>query len=130
MKAVVYGIKPFEKESLAKANQKKHDITLITNPLSLETTTYAEGKEAVIAFTHDTIPETVISQLTRMGVKHIASCMAGTQQMRKEAGEKRDEKPSDLARQAINDLDLWQQNKTSDEAFIDQHHDNEINLQH
>jgi hypothetical protein len=130
MKAVVYGIKPFEKESLAKANQKKHDITLITNPLSLETTTYAEGKEAVIAFTHDTIPETVISQLTRMGVKHIASWMAGTQQMRKEAGEKRDEKPSDLARQAINDLDLWQQNKTSDEAFIDQHHDNEINLQH
>ena len=44
MKAVAYSIKPFEKEFLAKANQKKHDITLISNPLGIETVIYAKGK--------------------------------------------------------------------------------------
>ncbi len=48
MKVVAYSIKSFEKEFLAKANQKKHDITLISNPLSPETTRYAEGKDAVV----------------------------------------------------------------------------------
>lgn len=130
MKAVVYGIKPFEKEFLAKANQKKHVITLITNPLSLETTTYAEGKEAVIAFTHDTIPETIIDQLTRMGVKHIASCAPVTDQTGKETGKDYAGKSADSARQAINDLDLWQQNRTRDKAFIYQNHGKDINPQH
>jgi hypothetical protein len=40
MKVVAYSVKPFEKEFLAKANQKKHDITLIFNSLSLETAVY------------------------------------------------------------------------------------------
>ena len=53
MKAVVYSIKSFEKEYLAKANQKKHDITLIANPLSVDTVSFARGKDAVIVFKND-----------------------------------------------------------------------------
>jgi D-lactate dehydrogenase len=55
MKAVAYSIKTFEKEYLAKANQKKHDITLISNPLGPDTVIYAEGKDAVIVFTNDDV---------------------------------------------------------------------------
>jgi D-lactate dehydrogenase len=46
MKAVAYSVKAFEKEFLAKANQKKHDITLISNVLSMDTITYAREKDA------------------------------------------------------------------------------------
>ena len=48
MKVVAYSVKSFEKESLAKANQKKHDIILITNPLNLKITLYDQGKDAVV----------------------------------------------------------------------------------
>jgi D-lactate dehydrogenase len=55
MKVVAYSVELFEKEFLAKANQKKHDITLISNPLSPETALYAEGKDAVVVFTNDDV---------------------------------------------------------------------------
>jgi len=73
MKVVAYSIKPFEKEFLAKANQKKHDITLISNPLSAETAAYAEGKEAVIVFISDDVSAPVINQLADLGIKYIAT---------------------------------------------------------
>ena len=73
MKAVAYSIKPFEKEFLAKANQKKHDITLISNSLSLETAIYAEGKDAVIVFTNDDVSAPVIERLAGFGIKYITT---------------------------------------------------------
>lgn len=78
MKVVAYSIKPFEKEFLAKANQKKHDITLISNPLSTETAVYAEGKEAIIVFISDYVSASVINQLANLGVKYIATRSAST----------------------------------------------------
>lgn len=121
MKAVVYSIKPFEKEFLAKANQKKHDITLIGNPLSLESTMYAEGKEAVIVFTNDAISEQVISRLADLGVRHLATCATPTRNKDKGRTDKSDNRfedsatyssgTSEIARQTIKNLDQWQQNK-------------------
>lgn len=78
MKAVAYSIKPFEKEFLAKANQKKHDITLISNPLSLDTVIYAEGKDAVIVFSNDDVSAPVIEKLAAAGIKYIATRTADT----------------------------------------------------
>lgn len=78
MKAVAYSIKPFEKEYLAKANQKKHDITLISNPLGAETAVYAQGKDAVIVFTNDDVSGPVIRQLAEQGIKYIVTRSAGT----------------------------------------------------
>jgi D-lactate dehydrogenase len=88
MKAVAYSIKPFEKEFLAKANQKKHDITLISNSLSLETAIYAEGKDAVIVFTNDDVSGPVIEKLASIGIKYIATRSAGTDHIDKEAAAK------------------------------------------
>lgn len=77
MKAVVYSIKSFEKEYLAKANQKKHDITLISNPLSVDTVGFAQGKDAVVVFTNDDVSEPVIKKLKKLGVRYIATRSVG-----------------------------------------------------
>jgi D-lactate dehydrogenase len=85
MKAVAYSIKSFEREYLAKANHKKHDITLISNPLSPETVYYAEGKEAVIVFTNDDVSAGVIDKLAALGIKYIITRSTGTDQINKAA---------------------------------------------
>lgn len=88
MKVVAYSIKPFEKEFLAKSNQKKHDITLISNPLNIETATYAEGKDAVIVFTNDDVSAAVIDKLAELGIKYIVTRSVGTDHIDKEAAAK------------------------------------------
>ncbi|MGF7039701.1 2-hydroxyacid dehydrogenase [Mucilaginibacter lappiensis] len=88
MKAVAYSIKPFEKEYLAKANEKKHDITLISNALSLDTAIYADGKDAVIVFTNDDVSATVIEKLAKSGVKYIVTRSTGTDHIDKDAAAK------------------------------------------
>ncbi|MBV8390261.1 MAG: 2-hydroxyacid dehydrogenase [Mucilaginibacter sp.] len=89
MKVVAYSINPFEKEFLIRANQKKHDITLISNALSIETATYAEGKDAVLVFTNDDVSENVINKLADLDVKFIATRSKGTDHINKKAAEKR-----------------------------------------
>ena len=89
MKVVAYSIKPFEKEFLAKANQKKHDITLISNPLSINTTAFAEGKDAVVVFTNDDVSAPVVNKLADIGIKFIAARCTGTDNIDKEAAAKR-----------------------------------------
>ncbi len=85
MKAVAYSIKPFEKEYLAKANRKKHDITLISNPLGPETAIYAQGKDAVVVFTNDDVSAPVIEQLAALGIKFIVTRSARTDHIDEEA---------------------------------------------
>jgi D-lactate dehydrogenase len=88
MKVVAYSIKPFEKEFLAKANEKKHDITLISNALSPETAVYADGKDAVIVFTNDDVSAVVIEKLAALGIKYIVTRSTGTDHIDKAAAEK------------------------------------------
>lgn len=109
MKAVVYSIKSFEKEYLAKANQKKHDITLISNPLSIDTVGFAKGKDAVVVFTNDDVSAQVISQLKKLGVKYIATRSVGIDHIDCDAATKADIKianvpsysPQSIAEHAI-----------------------------
>ena len=88
MKVVAYSIRPFEKEFLAKANQKKHDITLISNALNQHTVIYAEGKDAVIVFTNDDVSSKVIEKLAGLGIKYIATRSTGVDHIDKEAAAK------------------------------------------
>ena len=77
MKAVAFSMRSFEREYLAKANNKVHDITLIGNPLGPETMLYAAGKEAVVVFTNDDVSAPVIVQLAALGVKYIITRSTG-----------------------------------------------------
>lgn len=85
MKAVVYSTHSFEKELLAKANHKKHDITLISNPLNLNTASFAKGKDAIVVFTNDDVSAPVIEKLKSYGIKFIATRSVGTDHIDKNA---------------------------------------------
>ena len=78
MKAVAYSIKTCEKEILIKANKKKHDITLISNRLTPDTISYADGKDAVLVFTSDDLSAPVLQKLKEAGVRYIATRSTGT----------------------------------------------------
>jgi phosphoglycerate dehydrogenase-like enzyme len=135
MKVVAYSVKPFEKEYLAKANQKQHDITLISNSLSQETAAYAEGKEAVIVFINDDVSEAVISRLAGLGIKYIVTRSNGTQNIDQPAAKQHHikianvpftpdhshlnrETLQEIADQTIKNLDLLQAGKCLGSACV------------
>ncbi|SDL03842.1 D-lactate dehydrogenase [Pedobacter sp. ok626] len=128
MKVVAYSIKIFEKEPLAIANRKKHEITLISNVLSTDTVSYATGKEAVIVFEDDDVSADVINKLADMGVKYIATRSTSSDHIDRTtatarairianvpsialAGVTEAELPMVLAEETILNLDKWQQKK-------------------
>lgn len=78
MRVVAYSIKSAEKEPLAIANHKKHEITLISNSLSAETVFYAKGKDAVVVSADDDVCASVIEQLADMGIRFIATRSTAT----------------------------------------------------
>jgi len=78
MRVVAYNIKSFEKEPLAVANRKKHEITLISNPLNVDTAIYADGKVAVVITTEDILTADVITKLSFLGVKYVATRSVST----------------------------------------------------
>ncbi len=96
MKAVVYSTQPFEKELLAKANNKKHDITLISNSLSLETAFYAEGKDAVVVFTNDCLNEATIDKLAGFGIRYISTRSVSTDHIDRVAAAKNNIKVANI----------------------------------
>lgn len=73
MKAIAYNIGPKEKEWLILANYKKHDITIISNSLTLDTLPFANGKEALIIFNEDPLDAPIIMGLKALGVKYLAT---------------------------------------------------------
>ena len=125
MKAVAYSIQSFEKEPLALANHKKHEITLISNSLTEETALYAAGKEAVIVFSEDIVSARVINKLADLGVKFLATRSTSTSHIDQEAAAARhikianvpevllnlrgtEELAMALAEETILNLDKWQ----------------------
>jgi D-lactate dehydrogenase len=120
MKVVAYSIKSVEKEFLAKANQKKHDITLIANPLSLDTALYAYGKDVVIVYINDDLSYSVIGKLEQLGIKYIIARSAETGHLDKAAVARLHIKianvangtDQEIANETIHHLDVWQQNKS------------------
>ncbi|MGV3762394.1 MAG: lactate dehydrogenase [Parapedobacter sp.] len=117
MKAIAYSIKPQEKESLALANGKKHDLTLISNELNERTVSYALGKEAVIVSPYDIVDRKMLWELKHAGVtKIITRSKATTHIDLKEATRMdfkvanvpdADQSIENIARQTIRNLNAW-----------------------
>jgi lactate dehydrogenase-like 2-hydroxyacid dehydrogenase len=125
MKVVAYSVKPFEREPLAKANQKKHDITLIFNSLNLETAMFAAGKQAVMVSSTDDLSAAIIDKLAELGVKYITTRSAGTGHIDKVAAARNGIKLANvpqqlgIASQSIKNLDVWEVNRcASNKACI------------
>ncbi len=127
MRAVAYSIKSFEKEPLAKANHKKHDITLISNPLTIETAEYASGKDAVIISDGDALSDEVLKLLSSLQVNYIINRAFVTTDLNRAAATRNNIKLVsvlsqaeeenlslyDIARCIIEHLDGLQENKSS-----------------
>lgn len=135
MRVVAYSITTTEKEPLAIANHKKHEITLISNPLSIDTVSFAQGKEAVIVFTSDDVSAEVINKLADLGVKYIASrstdvthidaVVAGLRNIKianvpqmATAGLSEIDIPMALATETIQNLDKWQGKRCLGDACV------------
>ncbi|WP_285009027.1 lactate dehydrogenase [Pedobacter faecalis] len=135
MRVVAYSIKSAEKEPLAIANRKKHEITLISNSLSADTVFYAEGKDAVVVYTDDDVSAGVINQLADLGVKYIATRSASSHHIDQAAAALRNIKIASvplmatsglaeselsmaLATETINNLDKWQGKRCLGDACI------------
>ncbi len=135
MRVVAYSIKSYEKEPLAIANRKKHEITLISNSLSEDTAAYAEGKEAVIVLDDDEVNANVIDKLAGLGVKYIATRSTTIGHIDRLAAERHhikiasvpaaavDQHPAEtlnsiLASETIMNLDKWQEKKCLGNACI------------
>jgi lactate dehydrogenase-like 2-hydroxyacid dehydrogenase len=113
MRVVAYNIKSFEKEPLAVANRKKHEITLISNPLNVDTALYAEGKVAIVITTEDLLTEEVLRKLSIFGVKYVATRSVSTDHIDLLAAAAYKIKTLEtlsntLAEQTIINLDAWQ----------------------
>jgi lactate dehydrogenase-like 2-hydroxyacid dehydrogenase len=125
MRVVAYNIKSFEKEPLAVANRKKHEITLISNPLNVDTALFAAGKVAVVVTKEDDLSDQVIRKLAELGIKYIATRSVSTDHINLDtAAEMKikiaavpadllktktmDEISATLAEQTIINLDAWQ----------------------
>ena len=135
MRVVAYSVKSTEKEPLAIANRKKHDITLIANSLGPETVFYAEGKDAVVVFTEDIVSAHVVNGLADAGIKYIATCSTNSSHIDQSAATTRNirvanvpptaliglshtELPMAMAMETINNLDRWQEKKCLGDACV------------
>jgi lactate dehydrogenase-like 2-hydroxyacid dehydrogenase len=131
MKVVVYNVKPFENEFLAKANKKKHDITLISNSLNADTVMYAAGKNTVIITEDDQITAAVIEKLAGLGIKYLVTRSTKTDHIDKPTAFSFGLKLANLpfysplpknaqanADQVIRNLDLWELNKCVGNACV------------
>jgi len=126
MKAVAYNIKDYEKESLAIANGKVHDLTLISNPLNLSTIHYAHGKEVVIVSEDDFLGGKLLEELQRAGVQKIVTRSITTDHIDLHRAYDlgiqiantpyEDRTPKGIAEQTIRNLNLWGNGKCVGQA--------------
>jgi len=125
MRVVAYNIKSSEKEPLAVANRKKHEITLISNPLNVDTASFAAGKVAVVVTKEDDLTAEVMHKLAALGIKYIATRSVSTDHINLDAAAELkiriaavpaallntktlNEISAALAEQTILNLDAWQ----------------------
>ena len=135
MRVVAYSVKSTEKQPLALANRKKHEITLIANSLAPETVYFAEGKDAVVVFSDDMVPASLVNSLADVGIKYIATCSTNSSHIDQSAATERqirvanvphtallglsaDELPMALAMETIHNLDKWQEKKCLGDACV------------
>jgi len=124
MKVIAYSVQPYEMELMAKANQKKHEITLIFNSLNLETVRFAAGKLAVVVSASDEVSAEIISKLSELGIKYITMRSVSTGHVDTDAAYKYGIKlanapdQQNIAAQTISNLDLWEINKCVGKACV------------
>jgi D-lactate dehydrogenase len=87
MKIAFFSTAAYEREWFVRC-QGHHVITFIAEPLTEQTSTLAEGHEAVCAFVEDDLSEPVLQSLKKQGVQLVAMRCVGLDNVDLEAAEK------------------------------------------
>lgn len=121
MKVVAYNIKDFEKELLAVANGKVHDLTLISNDLNRRTMHYAVGKEVIIISDQDKLDKAMLQELHQIGIRKIITRSILTGHINLKAADLLgiqvantpyvDQSAKGIAAQTIRNLTFWENDK-------------------
>ncbi len=77
MKTLIYSSHKYEKPYLEEANKNKHQFIFTKKSLNKETINLAKGFDAISIFSADDASENILESLFKLGVKYIALCMAG-----------------------------------------------------
>lgn len=78
MKTAVFSAKTYDREGFeAKGIPGKHEFVFLDSRLSAETTSLAQGFEAVCVFVHDELDRRVLTDLKEYGVRYVALRCAG-----------------------------------------------------
>src|SRR5690606_7173702 len=86
-KAIAYNIQAKEKELLVRANAKRHKLTIISNELNAETSTFSMGKEVVIISESDILNSTLLETLKKQGVRKIITRSPSTHHIDQQAAQ-------------------------------------------
>lgn len=78
MKVTFFSTKPFELLYLENANGGNHELNFFPEALSLKTADRAAGSDAICIFANDDASSPVLEKLASLGITHIASRCAGT----------------------------------------------------
>lgn len=77
MKVAVFSTKPYDKTALGHYDNDEVDLTFLEVPLTVASTHYAQGFQAVSAFVNDDLSEPVLSQLKGYGIELVTLRCAG-----------------------------------------------------
>jgi D-lactate dehydrogenase len=72
MKICVYSTKQYDKPFLEQALTSRHEVHFTSSPLSLETVHEAEDCQGIVLFTADKCTSSILSALSKIGVRYIA----------------------------------------------------------
>ena len=77
MRTTIFSTHKFDKPSLVKANNGKHELYFLEYRLTKETAKLARGSKAIALFTNDDASADVLDELNQQGVEYIALRSAG-----------------------------------------------------
>lgn len=121
MKAIIYSIKPHEKEVLSLTNKRRHDLTMISNELNHSTVAYAAGKDVVIVSPYDLLNSDLLKDLKLAGVQKIITRSQTTTHIDLNAARDynfnianipdNNQELQNIAETVIRNLNLWEEGK-------------------
>lgn len=87
MKAIAFSVGEYEEPLLRDANHNRHKLTLLTDPLTVETADQADGYDAVLISGKDDVSEAVLKKLADLNIRYLLTRSAGVDHIDTQAAE-------------------------------------------
>ena len=87
MRAIAFSLGEYEEPLLHDANQNRHELTLLTDPLTVANAAQADGYDAVLVSGKDDASEAVLKKLADLNIRYLLTRSAGVDHIDTEAAE-------------------------------------------